>query len=88
MKVLDLKDHFKSLSSSLKRENKITGVRGQEKVDSPKRKFQDVNQETVSSPNKKFKNARNFWVGREGSAKSVEELKTKKLLPKPGLTLD
>ena len=50
-------------------------------MNSPKRKFKDVNQETVSSPNKKFKNACNFWVGREGSAKSVEEFETKKSLP-------
>ena len=57
------------------------GGRGQERVDSPKRKFKNTNQETSSSPSKKFKNARNFWVGREGSAKSVEEFETKKSLP-------
>ena len=54
------------------------GGGGQEKVDSPKRKFKDVNQEKFASPNKKFKNARNFWVGREGAAKSVAEFETKK----------
>ena len=81
MKVLDLKAHFKSLSSSLKSENKIMGGRGQERVDSPKRKLKNVNQETSSSPSKKFKNARNFWVGREGSAKSVDKFETNKSLP-------
>ena len=76
MKVLDLKAHFKSLLSSLESKNEIMGGRGQENLNSPKRKLENVNQENISSPNKKFKNARNFWVGREGAAKSEEEFET------------
>ena len=53
----------------------------QENVSSPNRKFRDVNQENVSSPNKKFKNANNFWAGREGAAKLVEEFKMEKSSP-------
>ena len=76
MKGLDLKARIKSPLSSLESKNEIMGGRGQENLNSPKRKLENVNQENISSPNKKFKNARNFWVGREGAAKSEEEFET------------
>ena len=72
MKVLDMKAYFKSL---LVNKPNIPGVIGQENVSSPKRKFREVNQENIPSPNKKFKNIRDFWVGREGAAKSEDEFK-------------